>query len=216
MRIHLLAALALALALVPGSALAQAGSQPGNAGPLVVQHLDEGLLVAPDYKITSFDGKTGQLIGATAGWSQENTLFVGGAWYWLANGSRDRELTYGGLVVGWTIPSEGRFQVGGRGLVGLGTATLDVSYPVQLLSAVPRDQRLRSSQPVIPGTLTRQFLARDDFFVFEPQGSFRASINRHTRLNIAAGYRVIGGGDVLRNDRLNGVTGTIAIEFRFF
>jgi hypothetical protein len=213
MRIHLLAA--LALALVPASAFAQAGSQPGSAGPLVVQRLDEGLLVAPDYKVTSFDGKTGHLIGATGGWSLENTLFVGGSWYWLANGSRDRELSYGGLVVGWTIPSEGRFQVGGRGLVGIGTARLDVSYPVPILAPSPRDGRFGRLEPVVSGTIPRQFLAHDDFFVFEPQGSFRASINRHTRLNIAAGYRVTAAGDILE-DRLNGVTGNIAVEFRFF
>src|SRR5205085_11810574 len=77
MRIHVLAA--LAVALVPASALAQTANVAGNAGPLVLQRIDNGLLIAPDYKITSFDGKTGQLLGATGGWSQENTLFIGGA-----------------------------------------------------------------------------------------------------------------------------------------
>jgi hypothetical protein len=213
MRIHVLAAVVIALA--PASARAQAGNAPGATGPLVLQRIDNGALIAPDYKITSFDGKTGQLIGVNGGWSQENTLFVGGAWYWLANGAPDRELTYGGLVVGWTVPSESHFQFGGRSLVGFGTATLGVSYPAPILVPSPRDGRFRNSQPVVPGTITRQYLAWDDFFVFEPQGSFRAIINRHTRLNLAAGYRVTGGGDVLE-DRLNGVTGNIAVEFRFF
>jgi len=214
MRIHTLAA--LAMALLPASALAQTASPPTrNTGPLVLQRVDNGFSIAPDYKLTSFDGSTGQLLGAIGGWNQENTLFIGGAWYWLANGSNNRELNYGGLVVGWTVPSESRFQVGGRGLVGFGTATLGVSYPVPILVPSPRDARLRDYQPPVPATVTRQFLAWDDFFVFEPQGSFRATINRHTRLNLSAGYRVTGGGDVLE-DRLNGVTGNIAVEFRFF
>jgi len=214
MRIHGLAA--LVVALLPASALAQSSNPVGNTGPLVLQRIDNGMLIAPDYKITSFDGKTGQLLGATGGWSQENTLFLGGAWYWLANGSHDRELTYGGFVVGWNVPSESRFQVGGRSLIGFGTATLGVTYPAPILVPSPRDARIRGgAPPVVPATVTRQYLAWDDFFVFEPQASFRAVINRHTRLNLAAGYRVTGGGDVLE-DRLNGVTGNIAVEFRFF
>ena len=214
MRITLLTA--LAIALLPGSALAQSASQVSNTGPLVLQRIDNGFSIAPDYKVTSFDGHTGQLLGAIGGWNQENTLFIGGAWYWLANGANNRELNYGGLVVGWTVPSQGHFQIGGRSLVGFGTATLGVSYPVPILVPTPRDPRLRDNQPpVVPGTVTRQYLAWDDFFVFEPQGSFRATINRHTRLNLSAGYRVTGAGDVLE-DRLNGVTGNISVEFRFF
>jgi hypothetical protein len=214
MRTHVLAA--LVVALVPASALAQTANPAANTGPLVLQRIDNGMLIAPDYKITSFDGKTGQLLGATGGWSQENTLFLGGAWYWLANGAHDRELTYGGFVVGWTVPSESHFQVGGRSLIGFGTATLGVTYPAPILVPSSRDARIRGgSPPMVPITVTRQYLAWDDFFVFEPQGSFRAVINRHTRLSLAAGYRVTGGGDVLE-DRLNGVTGNIAVEFRFF
>jgi len=213
MRITLLAA--LAVALLPGSVLAQPASQPRNNGPLVLQRVDNGFSIAPDYKLTSFDGHTGQLLGATGGWNQENTLFIGGAWYWLADGSHNRELNYGGLLVGWTVPSESRFQIGARSLVGFGTATLGVSYPVPIVVPAPHDPRLRDSPPVVSGTVTRQYLAWDDFFVFEPQASFRATINRHTRLNLSGGYRVTGGGDVLE-DRLNGATMNIAVEFRFF
>ncbi|HEY7171203.1 MAG TPA: hypothetical protein VH417_10185 [Vicinamibacterales bacterium] len=213
MRIHVLAA--VAIALVPASAVAQTATPTGNTGPLVLQRIDNGMLIAPDYKITSFDGQVGQLLGATGGWSQDNTLFLGGAWYWLANGSHNRELSYGGFMVGWTAPSEGHFQVGARSLIGFGTATLGVTYPAPILVPSPRDARIRGSQPVVPSTVTRQYLAWDDFFVFEPQASFRAVINRHTRLNLGAGYRVTGGGDVLE-DRLNGATGNISVEFRFF
>ena len=106
--------------------------------------------------------------------------------------------------------------MGGRSLVGFGTATLGITYPAPILVPTPRDGRIRGgSQPVVPGSITRQYLAWDDFFVFEPQASFRAAINRRTRLNLAAGYRVTGGGDILE-DRLNGVTANIAVEFRLF
>jgi len=211
MRIHV--AVALASLLMPTAALAQARPQPGTAaGTLVLVRLDNSLVVAPDYKITSFDGETGQLIGATGGWSQENTMFIGGAWYWLANGSHDHELNYGGLLVGWNVPANRRLQFGARGLVGFGTARLGVNY----LVPGPRDGRLRGgSQGTFPATITRSYLAQDDFFVFEPQGSLGAAITRHVRLNLAAGYRLTGAGDILE-DRLNGVTGNIPLEFRFF
>src|SRR3954451_23993199 len=53
MRIHVAAV--LAIVLLPAPAPAQTVPRPGRGAPLVLQRLDSGLVVAPDYKITSFD-----------------------------------------------------------------------------------------------------------------------------------------------------------------
>src|SRR3954447_6836718 len=98
MRIH--AAAALAILLTPVAALAQSRPQPGTtaAGPLVLERIDHGVVLAPDVKAPSFDGQIGTLLGFSGGWLQENALFIGGAGYWLVDGSHDRELGYGGVL----------------------------------------------------------------------------------------------------------------------
>ena len=116
------------------------------------------VIIAPDYKIPDLNGTTGQLAGVYGGSVVDEVLFIGGAGYWLANGSRGEELGYGGVLVGWVAPRWSGIRFGARGLVGAGTATLG------------RD--LRVARPVrfgSPTTTTVRVLARDDFFVFEPQ-----------------------------------------------
>src|SRR4051812_50089125 len=96
MRIHVAAA--LASLLMPTAALAQARPQSGTAaaGPLVLERLDNGVVLAPDVKATSFDGQIGTLLGFSGGWLQENALFIGGAGYWLADRPRQRGPGLGG------------------------------------------------------------------------------------------------------------------------
>src|SRR3954469_7869275 len=103
MRIHVAAA--IAVLLIPTAGLAQSPPQAGTAaaGPLVLERVDNGVVLAPDVKATSFDGQLGTLLGFSGGWLQENALFIGAAGYWLVDGSHDRELGYGGLLAGWNV-----------------------------------------------------------------------------------------------------------------
>ena len=40
-------------------------SQPGQTqGPMTIERVHSGLLVAPDFKVTRFDGRTSELVGA--------------------------------------------------------------------------------------------------------------------------------------------------------
>ena len=87
---------ALAAAAVPATALAQ------STGPLRLEPIDDDVIVAPDYKITDFNGDTGQLAGAYAGKVFDDKLLIGAAAYWLVDGSDADRLTYGGLLVGWS------------------------------------------------------------------------------------------------------------------
>ena len=92
--------------------------------PLVVEKNPSGFVIAPDFKATEVDDQFGQLAGAYAGRVTDDTLLVGGAAYWLVNGSDDFRLAYGGLLLGWNGGHTGRVRFGARGLVGVGTATL--------------------------------------------------------------------------------------------
>jgi hypothetical protein len=53
---------------------------------------------------------------------------------------------------------------------------------------------------------------RDDFFVFEPQANATTRITDHIGVDVAVGYRWTGFADFL-GDRLDGVTGSLALQF---
>ena len=190
--------IAMLVLLLPMGALAQTAQ-----APLVLERLHSPFVVAPDYKITDLDGNTGQLAGAYAGRLLDNVLFIGGGAYWLVDGDHGEEMRYGGLILGWSMPAGSVIRFGARGLVGFGTATLGTG--VELRGGDPRP---RTRQ--VPGQSVR-FLARDDFFVFEPQLNATVLVIPHVGVELGGGYRVSGATDALE-DRLNGATGSVAVQ----
>ncbi len=195
--------LAIALCAIPLTAAAQ-GTAP--SGPLVLERLENHFIVAPDFKVTEIDGETGQLAGGYAGWLAEDMLLVGGALYRLVNGPNDAELTYGGVVVGWSTPAEHRIQFGARGLVGVGRSELGFD--------VPRVARFGSRRVagVSAATTTVRLRGRDDFFVFEPQLTLATKLTEHLGITWGAGYRLTGYTE-FAGDRLRGVTGSVALQW---
>jgi hypothetical protein len=191
--------LVLLVLLFPSAAFAQS-----SQGPLILERIHSPFVVAPDFKITDLDGDTGQLAGAYGGRLLENTLFIGGGYYWLVNGNHGEELRYGGLMLGWSMPAGTAIRFGARGLVGFGTATLGTDVALQ------GDPRVHDRFRRLPGQTVR-FLARDDFFVFEPQMNATVRVIPHVGVEIGGGYRVTGETDALE-DRLNGVTGSVAVQ----
>jgi len=189
----------LVVLLLPMGAAAQT-----TQGPLVLERIHNPFVVAPDYKITDIDGDTGQMAGAYAGKLLGDTLFVGGGFYWLVNGDHGEEMRYGGLMLGWSMPAGRAVRFGARGLVGVGTATLGVDG--QFIG----QPRGRNSVSGFPGQTVR-FLARDDFFVFEPQLNATVQVIPHVGFEVGGGYRVSGATGVLE-DRLNGVSGSLAVQ----
>jgi hypothetical protein len=198
--------LATVLLVFPAAAWAQT-PPPSTHGPLVVERLENHFIVAPDYKVTEIDGDTAQLAGGYAGWLAEDTLLVGGAAYHLVDGPSDADLTYGGLLVGWSTPAEHRIQFGARGLVGVGRATLGTD--------VTRVARFgaRRGGPALPPltTTTVRIRGEDDFFVFEPQLTLVTKLTDHIGITWGAGYRVTGYTE-FAGDRLRGVTGSVALQ----
>ena len=193
--------LLIALLLAPAAAFAQ--------GPLVVERVHDPFVVAPDYKVTDFDGDTGQLAGFYAGRSIEQALFVGGAGYWLVNGSDGDKLWYGGVVTGWSMPAGSRLRLGARGLVGIGSATLGTPFTIRR-----GDVRFgRNDRPEVQ-TATLRVLRRDDFFVFEPQAEAVARLTDHVGVRVGGGYRLAALDDAL-DGRLDGVMGSVGVQLEW-
>jgi len=204
------AALVMLLAL-PTLATAQDRTPPPASG-LTLERIHNDFVVAPDFKITDVDGRTGNLVGVSVGMLQQDTFFVGGAGYWLANGSEnDFEMMYGGLTLGWNFRPEHRVQFGARGLLGFGRATLGTD--VNGLAFDGRNNRGRVDPRVAATQRTRRVGVEEDFFLAEPEVTFGARLTDHLGLNIGAGYRFTGFVDNL-DDRLNGATGTISLQLR--
>ena len=193
------------VALIPAAAFAQA---PAPA-PLVVERVRNPFVVAPDYKVTNLDGDLGQLAGAYGGRVFDEVLFIGGAAHWLVNGDRGERLTYGGVVVGSSLPQWGVVRFGVRALAGLGSGRLqrDVNVPRTA------DRPIRFGRTTAaPGTV--RVLASDDFFVFEPEVNAAINLLPHVGLNIGGGYRLTGSTDALE-DHLNGATANLALQLQW-
>jgi hypothetical protein len=201
--------LAVALVLLaPLTAAAQ--------GPMIVEQVHNGFLVAPDVKVTEVDRRTSELVGGNAGWVFDESIFVGGGGYWLANRSADREMAYGGLVIQWLSRSNSRIGFGAKALVGGGRATLTdsvtelvrVNQPIPIVNGRPDLSRIPA--PTFR-TITTQVRTRNDFFVAEPEADVRIRLARHARLTAGVGYRVTGT-DHRDDSRLRGAVGSLGIQ----
>ncbi len=204
---------ALALLAAPGLALAQAESAPPPPkGALAVETMESGFVVVPDFRYTQVDDEFGSLAGLKAGFLTDDRLLIGGAGYWLANGSRSRELAYGGLVVEWSLARSRRVGVSFGALVGGGSSTLAVEA-----TGFPRGRfpghRWRVPDTGAPPT----FLVgvREGFFIAEPQVSGSLLLTRWLRLGAGVSYRLIGGAGRL-DSRLRGVAGNVSLQLGTF
>lgn len=205
-------AIAYCALLVPLAAAAQ----PASNGPMTIERLHSGFLGGPDVKVTRVDGKTSELLGGYAGWLVDDTIFFGAGGYWLANGSRDREMGYGGFVFQWLGNSDGRVGYGLKALLGGGEATLDTTVttlPVPILfdndvrnGRVDLNQLARNVTPRV--TTVR---VREGFFVAEPEANVTLRLTEHFRVVGGAGYRFIGS-DGRDGRRLRGATGTLSLQ----
>jgi hypothetical protein len=206
---HLVLLLTLSLAPLPAlaqdaGAPAQATPQPApNAGgPMTFEAIHSGWLVAPDAKITQFDGQTDALLGASGGWITDDTFFVGGAADWLVNPSSDHEMWYGGLSLQWLAHTQSRFGYAAKGLIGGGEATLGGTTFVPVVN--PRRGRVVSPAPV-------RTLFHQAFFLMEPEADVLIRLTHGMRITAGAGYRFTFadyGGD----SRLRGAVGTVGLQ----
>lgn len=195
-------------ALVPLAASAQ-GTTPRSSGPMTVERIDSGFLIAPEVKVTRFDRRTSELAGVYAGWLGEQAFFIGGGGYWMANRTHDRNLAYGGLVVGVMPRTRGPVGFGVKALLGAGRATT-----VQTVTFFDDGRDGRDPHPlVIPVPSSVNVRVRNEFAVVEPDASVIFRLSKHVHLTAGAGYRYTGRErDRESRDRLNGASGSIALQ----
>jgi len=203
------------LFLVASAASAQTAT-PLNQGPMVVERMHSGFVVAPDFKVTEVDRATSALAGGYAGWLTDETFFIGGGGYWLANQASDRRMAYGGLVLQLLARTDRRVGFGVKGLIGGGRATLGTTVtqipgfrdlpnvPDLARFGIDLDRSLRA-----PTSSRVRF--REGFFVAEPQVDLVIRLTRQLRLTGGAGYRLIDAEG--RDDRrLRGATANLGLQ----
>jgi hypothetical protein len=115
--------------LCMGSSLAWAQSGTSSTQTLLSGDVDNGLLVAPEVKLTDLNGDFGVLGGAYGGWVIDRRFLIGGGVYTLVNGVGDSDMTYGGGVFEYFVNPDSVVNFSARGLIGGGNATLDRRFP---------------------------------------------------------------------------------------
>ncbi|MDP6370880.1 MAG: hypothetical protein QF463_03660 [Vicinamibacterales bacterium] len=200
--------------LAPDPALAQSP----EGGGFVVERIETGFAVTPDFKFTEFDGRSARLAGVYGGWVNDDRLLVGGGGYWLTNRESDFSMGYGGVVVEWFAELDGPVDLSVRSLIGGGTATLSDEVGTIEVPVFPG----RFGPPLGRGNLRPEPRTRtidvgrvvryDTFFVAEPQINALLRLTDWLRVSVGAGYRLTGATDVL-GDRIRGLTGTVGFQF---
>jgi len=214
-RASLLHAIVTFILASPVVALAQTASQrqEPRAEP-TVEKIKSGFVLAPDFKFTEVDDEFGGLAGAYGGYLIDETLLIGGGFYWLSNGSDAREMAYGGALVEYIARPSKLIHVSVRGLVGAGTTTLgfDLQQPEREQFGSRGFDRFGDRRGRVPQH--RVFLYYDDFFIAEPQANVFFNLAGWLRVGLGASYRFIGATEV--GDRLKGVSGNISFVFGSF
>jgi len=213
-------------ALSSGLSLASSTAESGppqpddpqqSGGPMKIERVHSGVLVAPDFKITRFDGRTSEMVGAYGGWLSDKTFFIGAGGYWLANNASDRRLGYGGVVLQWMGRSDETIGYSIKGLVGGGESTLgqSVTETIRVPEVRGGDGRLPARPPAPPAfttqTITNTIRIRQDFFIAEPEADAVIRITKSLRLTLGAGYRLIAA-EHGNESRLRGPVGTIGLQ----
>ena len=206
----------LAVACAVGAFPAPVSAQdPGAATPsrLRVETIPSGWIIAPDAKFTEIHDRSATLAGVYGGRLTDRTLFVGAGGYWLVDRADDFKVAYGGPVIGLLARGERKLAFGARTLVGFGNATLSDTYGS--LAAEPirfgtRGHTVRVGRPSVNESTRLVF--EDNFFIVEPQVNAVWRLNGWLGIDAGVGYRVIAGSELL-DDRLKGLSGSIALRF---
>ena len=180
-----------------------AGAQQG---PPPVPSSESGFVFAPEVRITSVNGSLGELAGWHGGWLRPDGVFLGAGAYALVGGGDRSAMSYGGFVAGFAAPVNDRARIGVRGLVGIGRATLWVPPPPS------SDLDACLTSPYLCESIIIAVRTQSNFFVFEPQVTAESRVGRRVSVEIAVGYRVIGGASGYEG-RLRGASGSVGVRF---
>jgi hypothetical protein len=211
--------LSLTAVLVLASATAPSFAQSTESQGL--ERIQNGFVIAPDFKFSEMDGESANLLGGYAGWLTDRKLFIGGGAYWLTNGPAGSDLAYGGALVEWFARRNDRFNLSFRGLVGLGAGTAAIDIDEFPETGFP--DRARGARGAyggrggrFPHSFPSSVRVDEGFFVAEPQANASYTFTRWMRLGVGAGYRLIGAASGLES-RFRGPTASISLQLgRFY
>jgi hypothetical protein len=178
-------------------------------GTLQITEIQNGWVVAPDFRFTRMDKHVTTLVGGYGGYDLDRTLLIGGAFYGAVNGVNDLSAQYGGGLVRWTVNGHQTVAVSIGTLIGWGSGSVTRSYN-QLFGTPPSppvhvDPRLT---PISGSTL---FRVEDGFFVAEPQLSVVFRLAPWARLDVGASYRAVNSSDLIGH-ALSGPSGSVALR----
>jgi hypothetical protein len=188
---------------------ASSAAQPTSG--MQVRQMQSGFVFAPEVRFTQVNDRSATLVGGSAGWQMDRTLFVGAAGYVLANRARDFEMQYGGALVKFSIGGTRTAGLAPGLFVGLGTAT--ITRPLSewgMMPMGPGGPGTRPSRgPALSGSTP--VLLYDHIGVAEPQINAFWNVNRWLRVEGGVGYRFVGAAEVM-NRHLRGVSGTVSLQ----
>lgn len=207
---NLVGGIAVSLSLIglPHRAAAQQASTSQAGGPMTVERVENGFVIAPDFKYTQFDKSSATLAGVSGGWVYDHTLLFGAAGYWQTNHTSGPKMSYGGAVVKWLVQNTEPVGFSLGALVGGGEARLPTTVT---FTSFDHDGRPGTMPPMVT-TQTGTINLHEQVFVFEPEADVSLKLARQVRLSVGVGYRVIGGG-FHDNSRLQGPSGTVSLQF---
>jgi hypothetical protein len=203
------AVIVFASATVPS--FAQSTETPG------LEKIQNGFVIAPDFKFSELDGQSANLLGGYAGWLTDRKLFIGGGAYWLTSGPAGADLAYGGALVEWFPRRNDRFNLSFRGLAGLGTGTASVDVDEFPEPVFPdRGHGARGGRGGrFPHPFPSSVRVDETFFVAEPQANASYTFTSWLRLGAGAGYRLVAGASGLES-RFRGPTASVSLQFGKF
>jgi hypothetical protein len=209
-------------------AVPAAAQTPGDsARGLSLEEIDNGWVVAPDFRFTEIDDEATTVAGAYGGYLLDRRLLIGAGAYWLD--SDLTELSYFGPLVEWSTKTGGRFDLSVRALVGLGSATRYGDFGAFVDHDALGDTHAQHGADVsalsFPGRSGRGFGrgfrwgdrfggfgSYDEFVVAEPHVSLLTRVTDWFGVNVGVGYRATGD-DFDLGDSLSGAS--FSLGFRF-
>ncbi len=194
-----------------------------------LETIQNGFVIAPDFKFSEMDGQSANLLGGYAGWLTDRKLFIGGGAYWLTSGPAGSDLAYGGALVEWFVQRNERFNVSFRGLAGLGMGTVVVDVdefpepdsPDRGFGTHGNRGGFGAFGAVggrggrFPHPFPSSVRVDETFFVAEPQAIASYTFTNWLRLGAGAGYRLVAGASGLES-RFRGPTASISLQLGKF
>jgi len=187
-------------------AVAQPPDDAGRA--FTIEEIDDGWVVAPDFRFTEVDDELAAAIGVYGGYQLDRRLLIGAGAYWLKGGRTD--LSYFGPLIEWSTKTGGRFDVSIGALVGVGSATRYALFGDPFDTEV---DNMRDNDAISFSSHGGHRFGRgagprfgrgfgsyyDEFAVAEPHVSFLTRATDWLGVNVGVGYRAtnsdFGGGD---------------------